>query len=95
MGIEWSLKFKNREPGEALVFIQEHLLDAGFQNLDVDSKRIAIPSEYQGWNDMEFIVDDDSLYCVCHLGAVDGERLVEQIRQKFEENGFDFSLEEL
>jgi len=95
MGIEWSLKLKNRELNEALAVIQKYLIDAGFQDLAVDLKSITIPSQCQGWSDMEFIIDDGFVYCLCHLGALNGTRLMEQVQKNLEENGFELSLEEL
>lgn len=92
MGYEWSVKTKNKSLNEMLPFIQKLLLDEGINNFTADSKRISVTPNDDGsdWG-MEFIIEDDYLY---HLNYV-GERIVEQVRQALEENGFDIVVEEL
>jgi hypothetical protein len=95
MGIEWSLRINNKVPDEILPFIQKCLLEEGIENIDVDSNGISISSSTDGWSDMEFILQNDYIYCLSNLGMTNGQRIMARIRQTLEESGFDLTLEEL
>jgi len=95
MGHEWKIKSKNREINEVLPFIKKYLVDEGIDNFSVCSNKITIPSSNcVGWDDMQFILDDNHLYFM-HLNFFEGQNIVNQIENILTDNDFDLIVEEL
>jgi len=95
MGFEWSLKLNNKALNETIPFIQKCLCDEGVKNFDVNSRGISVPSTYDGWSEMEFTLYDDYLYCIYNGGVINWKKVIARVEQILDENGFDFTLEEL
>ena len=95
MGFEWSLTLKNKSITETLPLIKKHLRDEDIEYLDIDFRGISIPSSYEGYDDMLFIINNNHLYYLNNSGYINGQKIIEQIKQMLVNNGFVVTLKEL
>ena len=94
MGYEWSMKFKNRTPDEAISLIQEHFLHKA-QNFEILKEGINLLPDVDKMPYMHFKPYDGGLYCIGYLNFYESENTIEELMQLLKIKGFDCTVDEL
>lgn len=94
MGFEWKLETKNEKMEEMKDYIRKFLREQHVGNIKETVDKIIIPSEFEGWHEMEWDFCKDYIYFYHSINFYKGEEILSTIQMNLAKHSVDMFFEE-